>query len=144
MHQHLFFPLLHIPERVRRSPDKAPLALHIGFQIFRALPVCLPDCFLILRQKAVPAKANTSTELCHKNILFFTRWHETTIFQEWKAKKDPWTVLFPLLPFFNFSVYYHGNSHTITEAPDFCVKVYFTVKHNVPGSQKSADCPYQA
>jgi hypothetical protein len=21
---------------------------------------------------------------------------------------------------------------------------YFTVKHNLPGSQKSADCPYQA
>ena len=29
----------HLPERAGRSPDKAPLALHIRFQIFRALPV---------------------------------------------------------------------------------------------------------
>ncbi len=38
----------HLPERAGHSPDKAPLALHIGFQIFRALPVCLPDCFRII------------------------------------------------------------------------------------------------
>ena len=40
--------LLHLPERASPSPDKAPLALHIGFQFFRALPVCLPDCFRII------------------------------------------------------------------------------------------------
>ena len=32
-------------ERASYSPNKAPLAVHIGFQIFSALPVCLPDCF---------------------------------------------------------------------------------------------------
>ena len=39
----------HLPERVGHSRDKAPLALHIGFQIFCALPVNLPDCFLLLQ-----------------------------------------------------------------------------------------------
>jgi hypothetical protein len=78
----------HLPERAGHSPDKAPLALHIGFQIFRSLPVSFPDCFLLLRQKTVPTKAKAYTELYHKNILFFTRWHETTILREWKAKKS--------------------------------------------------------
>ena len=32
---------------------------------------------------------------------------------------------FPSLSFFNFSIYYHAKPHTITETPDFCVKVYF-------------------
>ena len=46
----------HLPERAGHSPDKAPLALHIGFQISRVLPVSRPNCFLILRQNTVPAK----------------------------------------------------------------------------------------
>ena len=74
--------LFHLPERAGHSPDKAPLALHIGFQIFRALPVCLLDCFLLLRQKTVPAKVKASSKLYHRNYLFFTQWHETTIFRE--------------------------------------------------------------
>ena len=41
--------LFHLPERAGHSPDKAPLALHIGFQIFRALPVCLLDCFRVIQ-----------------------------------------------------------------------------------------------
>ena len=51
-------------------------------------------CFLLLRQKTVPAKVKASTELYHKNFLFFTRWHETTIFRERKAKKSHCTALF--------------------------------------------------
>ena len=39
----------HLPERASHSTHKAPLALHIGFQIFRALPICLPECFILLR-----------------------------------------------------------------------------------------------
>ena len=31
----------YIPEHAGHSSHKAPLALHIGFQIFRALPICL-------------------------------------------------------------------------------------------------------
>lgn len=31
----------HLPERASHSPDKAPLALHIGFQIFCALPISI-------------------------------------------------------------------------------------------------------
>ena len=105
----------HLPERAGHSPDKAPLALHIGFQIFRALPICLPDCFPLLRQKAAPSKVKTLSELYHKNFLFFTRWHETTIFREWKAKKSHQPALVLPLIFFNFTVYYHAKPHIITE-----------------------------
>ena len=48
--------LFHLPERASHSPDKAPLALHIGFQIFRALPVCLPDCFRVIKLCFLPQK----------------------------------------------------------------------------------------
>ena len=126
-------------------------------------------CFLLLRQKTVPAKVKASTELYHKNFLFFTRWHETTIFREWKAKKSHCTALFSSYHFQFFCIlsrkliYKHENSepfpclyhiprfptafsvklipfsaktnnilplftfplYTITETPDFCVKVYF-------------------
>ena len=37
--------LSHLLERASYSPNKAPLALHIGFQFFRALPINLTDCF---------------------------------------------------------------------------------------------------
>lgn len=53
------------PNRTSHSPGKAPLELHIGLQIFRALPINLPDSFLLLRQKTVPAK-----EVYHRNIIF--------------------------------------------------------------------------
>ncbi len=33
--------LFHFPERASHPSHKAPLALHIGFQIFCALPICL-------------------------------------------------------------------------------------------------------
>ena len=42
--------------------------------------------FLLLRQNTVPAKAKTSSELYHKNFLFFTRWHEMTIFREFNNR----------------------------------------------------------
>ena len=105
----------HLPKRTGHFPDKTPLALHIGFQIFRALPICLPDCFPLLRQKAAPSKVKTLSELYHKNFLFFTRWHETTIFREWKAKKSHQPALVLPLIFFNFTVYYHAKPHIITE-----------------------------
>ena len=133
--------------------------------------------FLLLWQKAVPAKVKASTELYHKIYLFFTRWHETTIFRERKAKQEP--LHSPFSPRYHFSIflyiitqnpilsrkliYKHENSgqfpclyhiprfstafsaklihlsaktnnilhfftfplYTITETPDFCVKVYF-------------------
>ncbi len=107
----------HLPKRTGHFPDKTPLALHIGFQIFRALPICLPDCFPLLRQKAAPSKVKTLSELYHKNFLFFTRWHETTIFREWKAKKSHQPALVLPLIFFNFTVYYHAKLHIITETP---------------------------
>ena len=44
----------HLPERAGHSPDKAPLALHIGFQIFCALPVCLLDCFRVTKLCFLP------------------------------------------------------------------------------------------
>ena len=118
----------HLPERAGHSPDKAPLALHIGFQILCALPINLPDCFLLLRQNIVPIKAKASIELYHKNFLFFTRWHETTIFRERKAKKSHCTALFLLLLFYNFSVYYHAKLQTITKTPSsFRVCIIFPV-----------------
>ena len=112
----------------------------------------------------------TSTLSNNRNYLFFTQWHETTIFQEWKAKKELSNSPFPPATIFQFfcilsrkTPYYHGNSkpfpclyhiphistafsgkpihfspktanilllftfpfYTITETPDFCVKVYF-------------------
>ena len=61
----------------------------------------------------------TSTLSNNRNYLFFTRWHETTIFRERKAKKSHWTALFLPLSFFNFSVYYHAKPKTITETPNY-------------------------
>ena len=63
-------------------------------------PFC---CFLLLRQKAVPAKVKAPTELYHRNFLFFTRWHEMTIFRKRKAQKDYCGSPFPL--FYYFIVY---------------------------------------
>ena len=120
-----FFTSFHLPERAGYSSHKAPLTLHIWFQIFRALPVCLPDCFLLLRQDTVLAKANTSTELYHKNILFFTRWHETTILREWKAKKIHRVALFPiLLQLFSF------NPYAATFRSAYWKLVYYQSNHN--------------
>ena len=85
--------------------------------------------FLLLRQKTVSAKAKTSSELYHKNFLFFTRWHEMTIFREWKAKKSRHPALFTIS--FNFCrfahiqtrklcirsrkpLYYHKNSQPVS------------------------------
>ncbi len=62
----------------------------------------------------VPVKVKTFSELYHRNNLFFTQWHETTIFRKWKAKKSSRTALALLLTFFNFSVYYHAKLYTIT------------------------------
>ena len=63
-HDGIISPLsFHLPERANHSPDEAPLALHIGFQIIRALSINLLDGFLLLRQNPVPAKAKASTEL---------------------------------------------------------------------------------
>ena len=46
--QSLFLQLLHLSERASHSTHKVPLALHIGFQIFCTLPICLPDCFRVV------------------------------------------------------------------------------------------------
>ena len=96
-------------------------------------------------------------------ICFLPSGTKRLFFRSEKQKRSYRTAFFPLLPFFNFSVYYHGNSmqfpclyhiphistafsgkpihfspktanilhlftfplYTITETPDFCVKVYF-------------------
>ena len=59
----------------------------------------------------------TSTLSNNRNYLFFTQWHETTIFQEWKAKKELSNSPFPPATIFQFfcilsrkTPYYHGNS----------------------------------
>ena len=80
----------HFPERTGHSPSKAPLALHIGFQIFRALPVCLPECFILLRQNIVPTKAtgrivNSSAHINHVGCWYFQK---HTLFPKDKAAKE--------------------------------------------------------
>ena len=35
----LLCPSFHFPKRASHSSHKAPLALHIGFKVFRALPI---------------------------------------------------------------------------------------------------------
>ena len=77
--------------------------------------ICTILISLLLRKNTVPTKVKASTELYHKNSLFFTRWHEMTIFRERKAKKSHQPALVLPLIFFNFSVYYHAKPHTITE-----------------------------
>ena len=62
----------HLPERVGHSRDKAPLALHIGFQIFCALPVNLPDCLCALgNSNPLFYKASKISEITF-SPLFFT------------------------------------------------------------------------
>ncbi len=48
----LLFLSFHLPERASHSPDKAPLALHIGFQIFCALLILclLPQQHTVLKR----------------------------------------------------------------------------------------------
>ena len=93
--------LFHLPKRAGHSPDKAPLALHIGFQIFRALPVCLPDCFRVI-QMFHNCTGGTVSAL-HPGR--YTLSHRV---------QEP--LSYPFLPFrFILS----------RKPPDFCVKVYF-------------------
>ena len=61
--------LFHLPERASHPSHKAPLALHIGFQIFRALLICFTaidgfHSFLILRQNTVSSKAILPVSIC--------------------------------------------------------------------------------
>ena len=75
----------------------------------------MPLCFLLLQQNTVPSKAKALTELYHKNFLFFTRWHEMTIFRKWKAKKSHWTAHFShchlSIQFLSF--YSYANTETL-------------------------------
>ncbi len=41
--------LFHFPERASHPSHKAPLALHIRFQIFCALPICLTNYWRIIK-----------------------------------------------------------------------------------------------
>ena len=112
----------HLPKRTGHFPDKTPLALHIGFQIFRALPICLPDCFPLLRQKAAPSKVKTLSELYHKKFSVFHPMAWNDYFSGMESKKEPSTSPCPPANIFQFycilsrkTPYYHGNSYTNTK-----------------------------
>ena len=50
-------------------------------------------------------------------ICFLPSGTKRLFFRSEKQKRSYRTALFPLLPFFNFSVYYHAKLHIITETP---------------------------
>ena len=68
--------------------------------------------FLLLRQRTVPAKVKAPTELYHRNFLFFTRLHETTIFRAWKSKKSHWAALFSCLSFVHLFLPFYSYTNT--------------------------------
>ena len=100
-----FSHLLHLPERASHSPDKAPLALHMGFQVFRAFadkpqkPLADSTVSYLHRQN-IKRTAETALFSYHHLSIYFYRF---TIIQ---ARK-----LFTLS---RKPLYYHENSLSVS------------------------------
>ena len=97
--------LFHLPERASHSPDKAPLALHMGFQVFRAFadkpqkPLADSTVSYLHRQN-IKRTAETALFSYHHLSIYFYRF---TIIQ---ARK-----LFTLS---RKPLYYHENSLSVS------------------------------